>query len=128
MFRGFSDYDLSEVSNECKTQHIKDALGVQMVFFPIPVELHSGNQGNSALNSLAISAKECRHRVKGIHIQVAEVKSYLRLRRTVSKSSTASGVPPPLLSFLVRFTTGTVSVATEVQAEAQVVVLARQRA
>lgn len=97
-------------------------------FFPIPVELHSGNQGNSALNSSAMSAKECRHRVKGIHIQVAEVKSHLRLRRTVSNSSTASGVPPPLLSFLVRFTTGTVSVATEVQAEAQVVVLARQRA
>lgn len=98
-------------------------------FFPIPVELYLGNQGNSALNSSAISAKECRHRVKGIHIQVAEVKSYLRLRRTVSNSSTAtSGVPPPLLSFLVRFTTGTVSVATEVQAEAQVVVLARQRA
>lgn len=97
-------------------------------FFPIPVELHLGNQGNSALNSSAISAKECRHRVKGIHIQVAEVKSHLRLRRTVSNSSTASGVPPPraLLSFLVRFTTGTVSVATEVQAEAQVVVLARR--
>lgn len=128
LFRGFSDNDLSEVSNECETQHTEDALGVQMVFFPIPVELHSGNQGNSALNSSAISAKECRHRVKGIHIQVAEVKSYLRLRRTVSNSSTASGVPPPLLSFLVRFTTGTVSVATEVQAEAQVVVLARQRA
>lgn len=89
-------------------------------FFSIPVELHLGNQGNSALNSSAISAKECRHRVKGIHIQVAEVKSYLRLRRTVSNSSTASGIPPPLLSFLVRFTTGTVSVATEVQAEAQV--------
>lgn len=128
LFRRFSDYDLSEVCNECETQHMEDALGVQMVFFPIPVELHLGNQGNSALNSSAISAKECRHRVKGIHIQVAEVKSYLRLRRTVSKSSTASGVPPPLLSFLVRFTTGTVSVATEVQAEAQVVVLARQRA
>lgn len=107
-------------------QHLEDALGVQMVF-PIPVELHSGNQGNSTLNSSAISAKECRHRVKGIHIQVAEVKSHLRLRRTVSNSSTASGIPPPLLSFLVRFTTGTVSVATEVQAEAQVL-LARQRA
>lgn len=84
LFRGFSDYDLSEVSNECETQHMEVALGVQMVFFPIPVELHLGNQGNSALNSLAMSAKECRHRVKGIHIQVAEVKSHLRLRRTVS--------------------------------------------